>query len=57
MLTTFVIRKTSGEYKRRMMWDEFFYCGRSLTFGDITFCCIICFKGRVVKKEIIFRPI
>jgi hypothetical protein len=52
-----MIRKTSGEYKRRTMRDEFFYCDRSLTFGNITFYCIICFKGRIVEKEIIFRPI
>jgi hypothetical protein len=31
-----------------------FYYGRSLTSGDMTFCCIKYFKG-VVEKEVISR--
>jgi hypothetical protein len=57
MLTALVIMRTSGEYKRRTMWDDLFIVVKVLTFKDITFWCIICFKRGVVEKEFISRRV
>jgi hypothetical protein len=56
MLTTLVIRRIGEEYKKRMVWDEFFNVVEVLIYGDMTFCCIICFKGGVVEIEVISKP-
>jgi hypothetical protein len=50
-----VIRRTREEYKKRMVWDEFFNVVEVLIFENMTFCRIICFKGGVVEIEIISR--
>jgi hypothetical protein len=56
MLTTLVIKRIGEEYKKRMVWDEFFNVVEVLIYGDMTFCCIICFKGGVVEIEVISKP-